>query len=136
MGRRLTRSQQARRDREEEILAKSADELTPAEWKWLGAVMGRIIKEDSRGRKKKTQHDDWMHARNRAQFLGQKPPTPAELAGLKRPVKRDFSNDFAFEQAKDSYDVAVSRASDAFKKAKLQRSLPPPPRRTSPQSSK
>ena len=131
MAKPLSDSQRARIEREDEILGKSAEKLTPAEWKWLEQVMGKIIKEEPRGRKQKTQHDEWIYVHNRAQVLGMKPPSPAESAGLKKPLKQDFSDEFEYKMAKDTHDVNVIRVTDAFKKAKKLRSLPPPPPKSS-----
>jgi hypothetical protein len=116
--------------REEEILAKPDEKRTRAERKWVRELMGIIIKDEKRGRKKKTQYEDWDHARNRALFHGQTPPSVADLAGLTKPVEQEYSNEFEHVKAKDKHDEAVIRITDAFKKAKRLHSLPTPPRRS------
>jgi len=131
---RPTKAQKAslkRIEREEEILAKPPDQLTPAEWKWLSELMGKIVKEEPRGRKKKGEYENWIHAFARAEFLGKEPPRIADLAGLRKPAKKDYpSRDFEYLTAKGDFEAKLVRERDAFKKARRQRRLPPPPKRT------
>jgi hypothetical protein len=130
---RPTKAQKAslkRIEREEEILAKSPDQLTPAEWKWLSELMGKIVKRESRGRKKKERYEDWMHAYARAQLLRKTPPRIADLAGLRKPVRKDYPAEFEYLMAKDDFEAKLTRERDAFKKSRRQRRLPRPPKRS------
>jgi hypothetical protein len=130
MAHRPTKAQRVRMDREEEILAKEFDQLTASELKYQRELMGRIIKEEPRGRKKSDRHEDWIHIESRCTLLGKPQPTIAELMAVTRPLKNAFSRDFEYLKAKDAYKVTLERERDAFKKAKQRRQLPSPPRRS------
>lgn len=122
---RLTKAEKAalkRATREQEIYAKSAEELTAAEWKWLRDVMEKIH-QDPRGRKRGgkrgEQYDDWMHKIARARVKGQKPPRLRVLAGIARSAK----------ELPGQYKEQMDALRDRFKKAKKQRQIPAPPMR-------
>lgn len=108
-------------EREEEIYAKSPEQLTTAEWKWLGKVMAKIHK-DPRGRKREQHYDDWMQQIARAKLQGRKPPPLQHLAGIKRPTGND-------RKETSEYKAELDTLRDQFKKARKQRQIPAPPKR-------
>lgn len=108
-------------EREEEIYAKPPEQLTTAEWKWLGKVMAKIHR-DPRGRKREQHYDDWMQQIARAKVQGRKPPPLQDLAGIKRRTGDD-------RKETSEYKAELDTLRDQFKKARKQRQIPAPPKR-------
>jgi hypothetical protein len=127
----LTKRQEAdfkRAEREREILEKTPEQLTPAEWKWLEKAMARVVSEKPQGQKRAPQYDEWSCQIARARFQGRKPPRLRELAGIKPPKSRAAAHDHTGD-LQGEYKASMDLLRDRFKKAKKIRELPVPPKR-------